>query len=212
MFLLLLTCVLLSYAPIRKFVNAGDVARVMAVAPENTGSVRGERANAASRRGGPEGSAGHGTAADNSNDANIEVNIQAGRDVPKNAVGDEKSRSLQFLIYCAFILAVFGSLFTMYMFAPSTFNRELYITFLHNNGLRYIALAAIIVAIVLFGLTEVIEGKDVTVLLSAIAGYVLGADSSVSRRRDDDRSRPPENGAPSSEPSSCCPPTPAPAA
>jgi hypothetical protein len=43
-----------------------------------------------------------------------------------------------------------------------------------DSGIQFIALFSIIIAIILFGLTGVLEGKELSALLGSVAGYILG--------------------------------------
>ena len=43
-----------------------------------------------------------------------------------------------------------------------------------ETGIQFIALFSIIIAIILFGLTGVLEGKELAALLGSVAGYILG--------------------------------------
>ncbi|AMR33211.1 hypothetical protein A0256_18195 [Mucilaginibacter sp. PAMC 26640] len=48
------------------------------------------------------------------------------------------------------------------------------IIFSGDSGIQFIALFSIIVAIILLGLTGVLEGKELSALLGSVAGYILG--------------------------------------
>jgi len=43
-----------------------------------------------------------------------------------------------------------------------------------DSGIQFVTLFCIVIAIILFGLTQVLEGKELSALLGSIAGYILG--------------------------------------
>lgn len=43
-----------------------------------------------------------------------------------------------------------------------------------DSGLQFVTLFSIVIAIILFGLTGVLEGKELSALLGSVAGYILG--------------------------------------
>lgn len=46
-----------------------------------------------------------------------------------------------------------------------------------DSGIQFITLFAIIISIILFGITGILEGKELAALIGAIAGYILGKSS-----------------------------------
>ncbi len=48
------------------------------------------------------------------------------------------------------------------------------IIFGSDSGIQFVTLFSIIIAIILFGLTGVLEGKELSALLGSVAGYILG--------------------------------------
>ncbi|PKK35393.1 hypothetical protein BWI96_16910 [Siphonobacter sp. SORGH_AS_0500] len=48
------------------------------------------------------------------------------------------------------------------------------IIFGSDSGIQFVTLFSIIIAIILFGLSGVLEGKELSALLGSIAGYILG--------------------------------------
>jgi hypothetical protein len=60
-------------------------------------------------------------------------------------------------------------------FVITVFNRKLLESiFSSDAGLQFITLFAIIIAIILFGVTNILEGRELSALLGAISGYILG--------------------------------------
>jgi len=43
-----------------------------------------------------------------------------------------------------------------------------------DSGIQFIALFSIIIAVIIFGLTGILEGKELSALLGSVAGYILG--------------------------------------
>jgi hypothetical protein len=48
------------------------------------------------------------------------------------------------------------------------------VIFSGDSGIQFIALFSIIIAIILLGLTGILEGKELSALLGSVAGYILG--------------------------------------
>ncbi|SDD37335.1 hypothetical protein [Niabella drilacis] len=48
------------------------------------------------------------------------------------------------------------------------------IIFGSDSGIQFVTLFSIVIAIILFGLTGVLEGKELSALLGSVAGYILG--------------------------------------
>jgi hypothetical protein len=46
--------------------------------------------------------------------------------------------------------------------------------FSHQSGLQFITLFSLVIAIILFGILEILEGKELAALLGGISGYILG--------------------------------------
>ena len=55
--------------------------------------------------------------------------------------------------------------------------------FTGNAGLQFITIFSIIIAIILFGITEVLGGKEISALIGGISGYILGR-SSLQKKED----------------------------
>lgn len=149
------------------------------------------------------------------NETTIEVSIQDPQLNGENKMATSESSVNKhafrsFLIYCVLAALLIGTVLGLTHVSPKYID-----DFLGYNGLRYVALVLILTAVALFGLMHIIEGKDVTVLLSAIAGYILGADSGGMCKRHsygNDRNPVPEQDS-TPTPNTCLtaptPPTPA---
>jgi hypothetical protein len=46
--------------------------------------------------------------------------------------------------------------------------------FLTGHGLQFVSLFVLIIAVILFGILGILEGKELTAILSGISGYILG--------------------------------------
>jgi len=46
--------------------------------------------------------------------------------------------------------------------------------FAGQQGIQFITLFSLVIAIILFGITEILEGKELSALLGGLAGYILG--------------------------------------
>lgn len=73
----------------------------------------------------------------------------------------------------AFVLLMSILLFTFY-FVVRNDKRVRFAIFGSDSGLQFVTLFSIIIAIILFGLTGILEGKELSALLGSIAGYILG--------------------------------------
>jgi hypothetical protein len=47
--------------------------------------------------------------------------------------------------------------------------------FSRHSGIQFITLFSLIIAIILFGITGILEGKELSALLGGLSGYILGA-------------------------------------
>ena len=50
--------------------------------------------------------------------------------------------------------------------------------FSNEAGIQFITLFAIVIAVILFGITGILEGKELAALLGGLSGYILGKGSS----------------------------------
>ena len=70
--------------------------------------------------------------------------------------------------------------------------------FAGQAGIQFVTLFSLVVAIILFGITGILEGKELSALLGGLSGYILGRSTSK------------ENPVPSTNPPPPPPPAPAP--
>lgn len=75
--------------------------------------------------------------------------------------------SIAFVILMGFLLGTF-----FYVVSRDAVIRQT--IFGTDSGIQFITLFSIVIAIIIFGLTGILEGKELSALLGAIAGYILG--------------------------------------
>ncbi|MCB0713544.1 MAG: hypothetical protein KDD67_14550 [Ignavibacteriae bacterium] len=82
--------------------------------------------------------------------------------------GFKKSLSLVFA-------GLIGLLITLFFYVIFKSNdKETRDNLLSNNGLQFVTLFVLIIAIILFGILSILEGKELAAIISGIAGYILG--------------------------------------
>jgi hypothetical protein len=50
-----------------------------------------------------------------------------------------------------------------------------------QSGIQYVTLFSLVIAIIVFGLTAILEGKELSALLGGLAGYILRRTTSEAR-------------------------------
>jgi hypothetical protein len=58
---------------------------------------------------------------------------------------------------------------------------------LSDGGLQFVTIFVLIIAIILFGILSILEGRELAAILSGIAGYILGRGGQISRDKEADR-------------------------
>jgi hypothetical protein len=53
--------------------------------------------------------------------------------------------------------------------------------FSHESGIQFITLFSLVIAIILFGIVGILEGKELAALLGGLSGYILGRGTGTSR-------------------------------
>ena len=78
--------------------------------------------------------------------------------------------------YCAILigLVIFGFFWVAYR--DEVVRREI---FAGQAGIQFITLFSLVIAIILFGITGVLEGKELSALLGGLSGYILGRSSTT---------------------------------
>jgi len=85
--------------------------------------------------------------------------------------------SLNFTLLIALLLV--GFFVIIYFKSDKTIGKE----FLGDNGLQFITLFVLIIAVILFGILGILEATELAAILSGISGYILGRGANV-RRKD----------------------------
>jgi hypothetical protein len=73
-------------------------------------------------------------------------------------------------IFAALVAIVIGGFFFI-AHTDSTVRRRV---FSGHSGIQFLTLFALVISIILFGITGVLEGKELSALLGGLAGYILG--------------------------------------
>ncbi len=89
--------------------------------------------------------------------------------------------SVTFTILIAILLIIF--FYIVYKKSDNTLSKEL----LSGNGLQFITLFVLIIAIILFGILNILGGSELATILSGISGYILGKGINASRNNKDDK-------------------------
>jgi presenilin-like A22 family membrane protease len=66
-------------------------------------------------------------------------------------------------------MVIFG--FFVVALRDETVRREI---FAGQAGIQFITLFSLVIAIILFGITDILEGKELSALLGGLSGYILG--------------------------------------
>lgn len=76
--------------------------------------------------------------------------------------------SIYFTILIGLLLSIF--FFIIYRRSDSNLSKDL----LSGNGLQFVTLFVLIIAIILFGILSILQGSELAAILSGISGYILG--------------------------------------
>ena len=109
----------------------------------------------------------------------IESRINAAIDVEKPRQAFKTNLSIAFTALIGLVILGF---FWIIRANPSVGSH----IFAGDAGLQFITLFSLIIAIILFGLTEILQGRELSALLGGISGYILGRSA---RARDVPSSR-----------------------
>lgn len=82
----------------------------------------------------------------------------------------------QISLYCAFLIGIVILGFFVIAYGDAVVRREI---FSGQAGIQFITLFSLVIAIILFGITGVLEGKELSALLGGLSGYILGRSSSA---------------------------------
>jgi hypothetical protein len=99
--------------------------------------------------------------------ASVESKIKAALDIERPKQEFKTELSIAFSILLLSVIAGFYWIVGRHHSVRSTI-------FAGDAGLQFITLFALIIAIILFGLTEILQGRELSALLGGISGYILG--------------------------------------
>lgn len=91
-------------------------------------------------------------------------------------IRSQANRATTTFIFAAMVLIVIGTFFFV-IFRRS--GKEISTLLLSDGGLQFVTLFILIIAIILFGILNILEGKELAAILSGIAGYILGRNAKL---------------------------------
>ncbi|NRB25723.1 hypothetical protein [Shewanella sp.] len=92
---------------------------------------------------------------------------------------DLEKRRMMFRVSVTFAFCVLVAIVIIGFFYISYKNNEIAVkVFSGENGIKFITLFLVIIAIILFGIMGILESKELSALLGGIAGFILGKESS----------------------------------
>jgi len=93
----------------------------------------------------------------------------------------KRTMSITFAILIAIVIVGFFIL----AFKDAKIRQEI---FSGEVGMQFLTLFSLVIAIILFGITQILEGKELAALLGGLSGYILGRTTPKEGRRSDDGS------------------------
>jgi hypothetical protein len=72
--------------------------------------------------------------------------------------------------------------------------------FAGQSGIQFVTLFSLVIAIILFGIIDVLEGKELAALLGGLSGYILGRSTPTGIRTKDNAAPPPQPALPPVQP------------
>lgn len=94
--------------------------------------------------------------------------IKTALDVENRKEGFKSRTSIYFILLIGLIVICFFSV--IYLKSDLTLSKDL----LGGYGLQFITLFVLIIAIILFGILDILKGSELAAMLSGISGYILG--------------------------------------
>jgi|GEM_PF-3390825 hypothetical protein len=105
----------------------------------------------------------------------INTNIEKINGVINNRMNVEQSqqtfRQWVSLVFAGLLAIIIGCFFFVLFKNNSA---QMATTLMGESGLQFITLFSLIIAIILFGVLNILEGKELAAIISAIAGFILG--------------------------------------
>lgn len=112
-------------------------------------------------------------------------NVNKDRDIATKAIQgiynvEKGNQDYKAKISLYYAVIIFALILISFLFLFKKSSPEIGNDFLNGNGLQFIALFAIIISTILFGILGILEGKELAAILSGIAGFILGKGLNVS--------------------------------
>jgi hypothetical protein len=83
---------------------------------------------------------------------------------------EQKFKYTMSITFAILIALVIGGFFAV-AFKDNSVRQAI---FSHETGIQFLTLFSLVIAIILFGITQILEGKELAALLGGLAGYILG--------------------------------------
>jgi len=83
-------------------------------------------------------------------------------------------------IFAGLVAAVIVGFFVV-SYTDEKVRREI---FSGQSGIQFLTLFSLVIAIILFGITGILEGKELSALLGGLSGYILGRSSSIESKNN----------------------------
>lgn len=107
----------------------------------------------------------------------VEVDIQVQID---GATAVNKNSLLICVLFTILVLVVICGFFYIVKWTPNV----AYAIFSGSEGMQFLTLFLVVIAIILFGMMGTLEGKELAALLGGLSGYILGRTSSGQQTQD----------------------------
>jgi len=95
-------------------------------------------------------------------------------------IAQQAFKSQMSLIYACLVGFLILTVFATIIFSR---NRDLVQTLMSEFGLQFVTLFVLIIAVILFGILGILEGKELAAILAGISGYILGRGATIAQAR-----------------------------
>lgn len=86
----------------------------------------------------------------------------------------ERSRMVFMDLVCLMFCILIGMLIVLFFNVTSKDPSVIRVIFSSDSGIQFVTLFSIVIAIIIFGITGILEGKELSALLGSLSGYILG--------------------------------------
>ena len=104
--------------------------------------------------------------------------IDAELDRRANVVGPQQHFKLEMSIIFSLLVAI---VIVCFFYIAGHDERVRQQIFSGQAGIQFVTLFSLVIAIILFGIIDILEGKELAALLGGLSGYILGRSTSVAR-------------------------------